>query len=99
MLNYITDSDLRSLDEFSHWQGLKNSLREKRLLCTSCGSICENLTLNSFSNPKVCLVEFHSNENLTFAEETNFQGQKHILKGLVQNNGVHFMCAVSDNEK
>ena len=64
-----------------------------------CEESCENLILESFALPKICLIEFDRNVNefLNFDEQIYIRGQKYILKGLARHQGRHFMCSVSNN--
>lgn len=99
MLNYISELDLNKLDSFNNWQSLLDPLvRNKSLQCI-CGKSCDS-SLELFSGPKVCLLEFYkdTNEQLLFDEEIIIQNYGYVLKGLVRHQGRHFTCAVVNSK-
>ena len=96
MLNYISELDLMSLENYNGWPQLLDPLvQNKSLLCT-CGYECENLKVKSLIPPKVCLIEFQKeiDERKSFDMCVNIHGRQYTLKGLVRHQGSHFSCAV-----
>ena len=99
LVNYISQENLNFTGNLSEWQNVLDPLVCNKSLQCGCGESCENLILESFTLPKICLVEFDIDvrEFLNFDENISIKGQKYILKGLARHQRRHFMCAVSNN--
>ena len=89
LLNYVSELNLRTLDNLNNWQCLLCTEKIDKL-------IMSQNTILSFSEPNICLIGFLGDFKIKYNKNFNIIGKNYNLKELIRHQERHFTCAVSD---